>query len=447
MKFEVTELIRKKRRGENLSEAELQFLLTGYLQGQIQDYHLSAFMMAVCFQGMSKSEMHSWATLMWRSGITFPRQPRRDFWIDKHSSGGVGDKTSLILVPLVHVAAEKTLGSGAVKIPMISGRGLDFTGGTLDKLDSIPGFRSDISVEKALSLLQKNGFFMAGQTADLAPADRLLYALRDVTATVDCIPLAVSSIMSKKLAENLDGLVFDVKHGRGALMPDAVQARELALALTGVATAQGVRATAVLTSMQEPLGWKVGNQLEVEECADFLSGKPRERGLEEVTLKLAAEMLVLASGGKLNADQALLACHDQLENQAAYPTFVRMFEAQGGDWNAFCARRVILESRPKFSVGAPSSGFLARVDALAVAKLVRSLGGGRQHKEASINPDVGVILHKKVGDAVQKNDTVFDVVFSDARAAQEFQLRVEDFLEVSPSPSLPTEWITEVIHA
>jgi pyrimidine-nucleoside phosphorylase len=446
MKYHVTDIIRKKRAGESLSPAELRFLIEGYLNGSIKDYHLAAFLMAVCFQGMVPAEMREWARLMWHSGITFAREHRDDFWIDKHSTGGVGDKTSLILVPLVHCVAERVLGSGKVRIPMISGRGLDFSGGTLDKLDSIPGFSSQLPIDRALAQLRQYGFFMMGQTADLAPADRLLYALRDVTGTTDCLPLIVSSILSKKFAENLDGLVIDVKFGAGAFMSTLEQGRTLARALTETAQAEGVRATAVLTPMHEPLGWKVGNQLEVEECADFISGTEREAGLLEVTLTLAAEMLALASRGALTADQARAECEKELQGKQVYSAFVRMFELQGGRWDAFEKRRKILENRPRYSVMAPQGGVLSRLDALAIAKLVRSMGGGRQSKESGIDFDVGVIVHKKVGDTVRSGETVFDMVLSTERTVDVGPVLATDFISVQPTAARP-RWIEEVIRA
>lgn len=446
MKYQVTDIIRRKRAGQSLAPAELSFLIQGYLDGSIKDYHLAAFLMAVCFQGMETSEMREWARLMWHSGITFPREHRRDFWVDKHSTGGVGDKTSLLLVPLVHCVGERVLGPGQVRIPMISGRGLDFSGGTLDKLDSIPGFSSQLPIERAMAQLQETGFFMMGQTADLAPADRLLYSLRDVTGTTDCVPLIVSSILSKKFAENLDGLVFDVKFGGGAFMSTLEQGRALARALTETATAEGVRATAVLTPMNEPLGWKVGNQLEVEECADFLSGSAREPGLQEVTLVLASEMLALASRGKLSVEKARQECEKELQGKAVYSTFVQMFEVQGGRWDAFESRRKVLESRPRCSVVAPSAGTLSRLDALAIAKLVRSMGGGRQSKESGIDFDVGVIVHKKVGDPVAVGETVFEMVLSTDRTMDVPPVVAADFISVEPTAA-PARWIEEVIRA
>lgn len=447
MSFQVTELIKKKRAGERLSEAELSFLIDGYLAGSIRDYHMAAWLMAVFFRGMETEETRTLARLMWKSGITLPRASRNDFWIDKHSTGGVGDKTSLLLVPIVTAVAEKAFGKGAVKIPMISGRGLDFTGGTLDKLESVPGFSSNLPLPDALGLLQENGYFMMGQTADLAPADRLLYALRDVTGTVECLPLIVSSILSKKLAENLDGLVFDVKFGSGAFMPERTRARELAIALFETAQGEGVRATAFLTNMDRPLGSKVGHQLEVEECADFLRGGHREAGLSEVTLALAAEMLALASRGRWSFGEARNACEDVLRGPRPAEIFEQLFTVQGGDWKAFEARRRELQSRPRVPLKAPKDGYVHRLDARAVGQRVRAMGGGRQSKEASIDLDVGAVIHRTVGDAVKKGDTVLEWVYTEASPARDVPISDEDVLRVEAEAISAPRWIEEVMRA
>ena len=434
------EIIRKKRDGGCLTEKELRFLLDGFLAGSIHDYQMSAWMMAVFFRGLNPDETRTWARLMWKSGVTFPRTHRNDFWVDKHSTGGVGDKTSLLLVPLVHCVAERVLGPGQVRIPMVSGRGLDFSGGTLDKLDSVAGFSSALTIERAMERLAQNGFFMMGQTEDLAPADRLLYALRDVTGTTDCIALIVSSILSKKLAENLDALVFDVKFGLGAFMPTIEKGRELARALIGVAQAEGVQARAVLTPMHEPLGWNVGNALEVDECADFLSGK-QERGLKEVTLTLASEMLVLAARGKISVARAWEECEQELKAGSARKVFEKMFTNQGGDWGAFERDRARREGLPRLEVRAQKSGFVSRVDALAIAKLVRSLGGGRMTKTSKIQPDVGVVVRKKIGDRVTLGETVFDVVGSRELTNQD----QAQFFSVDEQAVPPTRWCEEVV--
>ncbi len=446
MKLHPSEIIKKKRGGEALSEAELSFLLDGFLQGQIKDYQIAAFLMAVYFQGMTSEETGIWARLMWRSGVSLPRKDSGEFWVDKHSTGGVGDKTSFLLVPLVHNVCRRLFGDGQVRIPMISGRGLDFTGGTLDKLEAVPGFTSDLEMETAMGLLDRNGFFMMGQTADLAPADRLLYALRDVTATVECVPLIVSSILSKKLAESLDGIVLDVKFGSGAFMPEFSRAQTLAHALTRVAREEKVASVALLTRMDEPLGFKVGHQLEIEECADFLAGEAREPGLQEVTLALAGQMVCLASRGKLSPEQGRAECEQELEKREVLTTFIQMFESQGGRWKEFKAQRYALGGRPRVSLISKHSGYLAKLDARSVGRLVRNLGGGRLTKESGIDLNVGVEIRRKVGDKVQAGESLLDVVLSEPHP-QVATLLSQVMYEVQPAAVMRPRWVEEVIDA
>jgi pyrimidine-nucleoside phosphorylase len=447
MDLQITQLIRIKQSGKAHTRAEIEALIRGYLSGAVHDYHMAAWLMAVFFQGMDAEETQFLVESMWHSGATLPRSDRNDFWVDKHSTGGVGDKTSLILVPLVTAVSQKMGGPGKLKIPMISGRGLDFTGGTLDKLESVPGFSSNVALTEALPLLEKNGFFMLGQTQELAPADRLLYALRDVTSTVECKPLIVSSILAKKLAENLDGLVLDVKFGSGAFMKDLAAAKQLGLALAQTAVRAGVKAVSVLTRMDEPLGWKVGHQLEVEECADYLRGESREPGLHSVTLELAAQMLVLWSRGKLALTDAKHACESVLGTSEPFRLFVQMFESQGGRWAEFEANREKLKKRRRVPVRASSQGYLAKVDSLAIARLVRALGGGRQSKETLVDLEVGVEMVKKVGDAVEKGEIVYEVILSDRSTWEGFQAPGEDGLKIEAKKGAKADWVAEVVCA
>jgi pyrimidine-nucleoside phosphorylase/thymidine phosphorylase len=441
------ELIRHKRDGGTHSTQELEALLGGYLRGDIADYQLAAWLMAVYFRGLSPEETGEWTRLMWQSGATFPRAHRRDFWIDKHSTGGVGDKTSLILVPWVHAVCRRLFGE-SVKIPMVSGRGLGHSGGTLDKLESVPGFSPDLPMERAVQLLAEQGFVMMGQTQDIAPADRRLYALRDVTATVECVPLIVSSILSKKLAENLDGLILDVKVGAGAFMKTPAEARRLADALIAVAASHGVKVTAVLTRMEEPLGLCVGNQLEVEECADFLSGERRDSGLDEVCTALAVQMVATASRGTLSPSAALEACRRELDTGEPQAIFRQMLEAQGGRWADFLRLRQDRPGLRVFEARAPRSGKLAAIDALAIGRLVHALGGGRSRKEDAIDYGVGVIFEKKCGDMVCGGDRIARVFYRRddqvARIEHEWQaaVRVDPTASGGDRPS----WILEVLH-
>ena len=309
----VTELIETKRDGKELYPKMIEKLVGDFVAGNIKDYHMAAWLMAVYLRGLSTSELVSLTSAMWKSGASLSRPHRLDYWVDKHSTGGVGDKTSLILVPWVISTARRIFGRGSLRIPMISGRGLGHSGGTLDKLDSVPGFRSQISLENATELLENNDYFMIGQTETLVPADRLLYALRDVTATVDCPPLIVASILSKKLAENLDGLVIDVKFGSGAFMRTYAEGKSLAKRLLEIANHWHLDSVALLTRMNEPLGYKVGNFIEMEECVDFLAGSVREEGLFEVTLNLAKWMLHLGSRKKISLELAEEELRQELE--------------------------------------------------------------------------------------------------------------------------------------
>ena len=435
------EILRAKRDGKVLTSDQMRFLIEGFTSAKIPDYQMSAFLMAVFQRGMTAEETRTWTRLMWKSGVTLARPERQGFWIDKHSTGGVGDKTSLILVPLVHVAATNLWGADRVRIPMVSGRGLDFSGGTLDKLESVPGFSPSLEIDRALELLEAQGFFMMGQTKDLAPADRLIYALRDVTATVECLPLIVSSILSKKLAENLDGLVLDVKFGQGAFMQTAAEAKRLAQALVETASAEGVRTTAVLTSMQEPLGWAAGHEVEVAECAQYFRGE-REPGLHEVVLRLASEMLVLAAPERLPLPQATQACEAALASDAPLRVFKKLFESQGGNWNGF--EKLQDQPLPRHAIRAPASGTVAGVDARGVGMLLRELGGGRQSKDSVLDPRVGVLTRAKIGARVEAGDTLLEIVAREPRP--EVLRMAESCVKVQAESCAPTRWIEEVLY-
>jgi pyrimidine-nucleoside phosphorylase len=446
MAFHVTDLIKKKRSGQSHSEDELRFLIDGYLANSIRDYHMAAWLMAVFFRGMAFEEMRVWARLMWQSGVSVARPVRSGFWVDKHSTGGVGDKTSLLLVPIVKAVSEKVWGKNAISIPMISGRGLGFSGGTLDKLDSVPGFSSDLSIEAAEKLMQTQGFFMLGQTKDLAPVDRLLYALRDVTATVECVPLIVSSILSKKFAENLDGLVFDVKLGAGAFMGNLGEARHLAQSLVAVAKSEGLHSVGVLSAMDEPLGWKVGNQLEVEECVDYLSGSRREAGLHEVTMELASQMLALGARGKLSVPECREQCESILQSDLPMKLFSQLFESQGGSVQQFQKRREALAKRPRVPVVAEGSGYLEWLDAQHIGRLVHALGGGRETKESSIDADVGVEIFKKIGDPVSEGEKIYEIVLSSDDARERIPNRGDGGIKISRTAIESTRWIKEIVR-
>jgi pyrimidine-nucleoside phosphorylase len=376
------ELIRRKRDGKKLSEAEIQYLISAYTKGTISDYQMSAFLMAVYFKGMDLEETTHLTQAMMHSGEMLDLRDIRLPKVDKHSTGGVGDKVSLVLAPL--------LASCGVCVPMISGRGLGHTGGTLDKLESIPGFRTDLSIHEFKGQLEEIGVAMIGQTAQIAPADKKIYALRDVTATVDSIPLIAASIMSKKLAEDLDGLVLDVKFGNGAFMRDGKRAQELAQTMIQIGKRSGVHTIAMLTSMGDPLGMYVGNSLEVIEAIEALKGHgPGD--LMEVTYALGEQMLKVAKirGGRNLLEQKIL-------NRGALERFKQMIKRQDGDSRVVDDYKHLPVSKKSVAVLAPNTGYIHAIDTFELGMLLVELGGGRLKKEDTIDPSCGFkdLLHR-----------------------------------------------------
>ena len=383
-------LIEKKRDGGNLSADEISAVIAGYVRGDVPDYQMAALAMAVFFRGMNADETTALTMGMRDSGEVFEWPVGTPLKVDKHSTGGVGDKVSLILAPL--------LACEGVWVPMISGRGLGFSGGTLDKLESIPGFRVDLVWPEMLAQLERVGCFIAGQTANFCPADKKLYALRDVTGTVASLPLIVASIMSKKLAESLDRLVLDVKFGRGAFMPHREDAQKLADAMVAVGRGAGVETCALLNPMDEPLGRMVGNALEVAECVEVLQGGgPRD--LIELTLELAGK-LVPATKDHLRA---------RLQDGSAWGKFIAMVEAQGGDASALSRMSEIHRAPVVTEVAAPRAGSLTRLDALEIGRLCGELGAGRGKADDKIDFAVGVECLHKQGDKVSAGDPVLRI--------------------------------------
>ena len=388
------EIIQAKRDGRALSAAELRFLVEGYTRGDVPDYQMAAFCMAVFFRGMDEAETAELAGAMLRSGTVLDLSDIPGAKVDKHSTGGVGDKVSLALAPIAAACG--------VVVPMVSGRGLGHTGGTLDKLEAIPGFRVDLPVERFREVLAATGVCLIGQTAEIAPADRKLYALRDVTATVESIPLIAGSIMSKKLAEGIDALVLDVKVGSGAFMKRAEDAERLALALAGIGRAMGKRVTALLTAMDEPLGFAVGNALEVAEAVALLRDEgPRD--LREVTFALAGEMLLLG-GVADDAADALARVRAAVGDGRAFLKLCELVEAQGGDPDALADPRLLPRAARTREVPAPASGLVQAVDAEAIGHAAMALGAGRARVEDRVDPAAGLVVRKKVGDPVERGE-------------------------------------------
>lgn len=388
--------IMKKRDGGELSREEIAMIVNGYVSGEVPEYQVSAWLMAVFFQGMSARETADLTDLMLRSGSTMDLSGIAGPFVDKHSTGGVGDKVSLILAPIAAACG--------VKVPMMSGRALGHTGGTLDKLESIPGYTTRLDQKQFREYLERDGFAMTGQTDAIVPADKKLYSLRDVTATVESVPLITASILSKKVAEGADALVFDVKSGPGAFMKTVEDAERLATSLVNTGKAMGKRIVGVITDMTEPLGAKVGNFLEVEESIDCLKGKgPAD--LMEVTYRLTAWMLV-AAGIAPDVDAALVLCKDAVTSGKAYELFIRNIKTQGGDAEKMLTLYGTYRSRHLRELKAPSAGFIQSIDAFKIGLAGVYLGVGRNKTSDPVAPDVGFIFERKKGAKVQKGDVI-----------------------------------------
>ncbi|MBM4021383.1 MAG: thymidine phosphorylase [Planctomycetes bacterium] len=394
------DLIRRKRDGGPLTADEIQFLVAGLTDGSVPAYQWAALAMAIVWRGMAPTETAALVEAMLHSGSVVDLGDIPGPKVDKHSTGGVGDKTSLILAPVAAACG--------VTVPMVSGRGLGHTGGTLDKLESIPGFRIDLDLAAYRRVARECGLVLAGQTAEITPADRLLYALRDATATVESIPLITASILSKKLAEGIDALVLDVKCGGGAFMTRLEDARDLAASMTSIAAALGTPVTALVTTMDTPLGRTVGNALEVREAIDCLCGEgPAD--LMEVSLELAAEMLVL--GGVVDSRPAAVdRCRGVIADGSALERFGRVVAAQGGDPRVCDDPAAVLPRAARVeTVRAERSGWLTRLDARSVGQASMLLGAGRTTVEAVIDPTAGLVLEKMVGDRVEASDVLAEL--------------------------------------
>jgi pyrimidine-nucleoside phosphorylase len=399
------ELIRKKRDGHELSRAEIEAIVSGYTSNQFPDYQVSSFLMAALLRGLSRAETAALTEAMLNSGdvLSFEELPAPK--VDKHSTGGVGDKTSLILSPLVAAAG--------LYVPMISGRGLGHTGGTLDKLEAIPGFSVNLSLAEFRATLAKIGCAMIGQTAEIAPADKKLYSLRDVTGTVESPYLICASIMSKKMAEGIDALVLDVKTGSGAFMKDPRDAEFLAGLMVETGLRMGKRVVALLTDMDQPLGRYIGNALEVEECIRIMRGETKgSEDLVELTIDLAAWMLHLGDKSA-DVDSGRKLARELLANGSALAKFRELVAIQGGN-PAICDDLALLpQAAHTAEITADEAGFVTGIqcERMGFASLV--LGGGRLRKEDTIDPAVGIVLNKKVGDAVAKGESLCTVYYSD----------------------------------
>ncbi len=396
------EIIARKRDGHELRDEEIAFFIRGVTDGTIPDYQIAALLMAIYLRGMTDRETVALTREMMHSGEVLDLSDIPGPKVDKHSTGGVGDKISLPLAPLV--------ASLGVVVPMISGRALGHTGGTLDKLESIPGYRTDLSVSEFKEALRTVGVAIIGQTGELAPADRRLYALRDATATVSSIPLITSSILSKKLAEGIDGLVLDVKTGSGAFMRRYEDARSLARSMVAITQGVGKKVVALITNMDQPLGWAVGNALEVVEAVEILQSRGPE-DTTELTKTLAVEMLLLAGRARTPED-ARQQVDQALASGRAYAKWQEMVRHQGGDPEAVLQPEFI-RTRFQEPVAAPESGYLAAYDTYALGMAATVLGAGRLTKEDRIDPAVGLRVFKKVGDRVEQGEPLLEIRAND----------------------------------
>ena len=422
------DVIRKKRDGKNLSREEIGFFIDGVTSGKVADYQISALLMAIYLNGMSDEEQQALTEAMLNSGniLDFSDIPKPK--ADKHSTGGVGDKTSLIIAPLVAACG--------VCVPMISGRGLGHTGGTLDKLESIPGYRVDLSTSQFRKTLEDVGYAMAGQTAELAPADKKMYALRDATSTVEAIPLIVASIISKKGAAGLEAMVIDVKVGNGAFMREEAGAKALAHALVTTGNSCGIKTRALLTDMNQPLGRAVGNSVEVEECINLLRGDVSNgaKPVLDLSIELSAHMLLLA-----NVEQSLEAArvrvHKALDSGAALECLRKNVVAQGGDPRVCDAPQDVLPLvKDSLTVKSRRSGYIKSIDTTEIGHTIAAIGGGRVRIEDIIDPTVGFITEHKIGDHLNEGEAIGVVYCADNAKAEEAVQRIQEAYELAEEP-------------
>jgi len=431
------DLIQKKRDGKTLAESEINFFIHAYLSGEIADYQMSALLMAIYFQGMNFDETVTLTRIMRDSGEIVDFSPLPGIKVDKHSTGGVGDKVSLILAPLVAAAG--------VYVPMISGRSLGHTGGTLDKLESIPGFKTRLSLKRFKKQVEEIGACLIGQTEEICPADRRIYAMRDATATVQSMPLICSSILSKKLAEGINALVLDVKVGNGAIFEDAAAAEELAMHLIRAATAFNLKTVALLTDMSQPLGVAIGNWVEVCEAIDVLKGRGPE-DTKKVTLALGAIMLQLAGKASDLAD-GMKQLAALLENGAAWRKFLEIVQAQEGDITFLENRDKYPTPKHRLEVKAETDGYLTAINAREIGRLCMLLGAGRKTVADAVDYTAGMLLHKKIGDRVRAGEPLFTLQNSGPPPDENFKLAVRACFKIENQSVPPQKLLQKLFDA
>lgn len=426
----IVEIISRKRDGQPLSQTEIEWFIREYTNDNLPDYQAAALLMAICIRGMNADETAALTMAMAESGEQLDLSDITDYAVDKHSSGGVGDKTSLVVLPLVAAAG--------VYVAKMSGRGLGYTGGTLDKMEAIPGFRSDLTDSEFRRLAQKNGMVLAGQTRKLAPADGKLYALRDVTGTVPSIPLIASSIMSKKLAAGAQGIVLDVKVGSGAFMKDVDSARELARVMVEIGHHAGRNVIALLSDMNQPLGHAVGNALEVREAIDTLNGNGPKDFLEHC-LEIAAHMLRLAGRNAqwtdLNENRTYL--NTRLTDGSALEKFRQMVVAQGGDSSYIDEPQKLISASIIERIDSKQNGYVSMIEADKIAQAAFELGAGRERKGDPIDPAVGIMTNVKVGDQVKPGDAIAEIHANDQQHQQIARELLHEAIQINPNPVEP----------
>ena len=429
------DLIQRKRDGQELAPEEITALVEGFASGQIPDYQMSAFLMAVFFAGMTDKEVSALTDCLLRSGETVDLSSVPGVKVDKHSTGGVGDKTSLIAAPLA--------ASAGVVVPMVSGRALGHTGGTLDKLESIPGFRTDLSAEAVCQQLEKCGLCYMAQTAQVAPSDGKFYALRDATATLESIPLIASSIMSNKLGAGLDALILDVKVGSGAFMKKQVDARRLAQMMVGIGRRMDKRVQALITDMSQPLGYAVGNALEVMEASQTLQNVgPAD--LTRLSLELAARMIYVSKVTS-SLEEAREVAQGQLLDGSGYRKLKEVIEAQGGDPKVLDKFELLPNATGAREITSPRAGFVSAINAEDVGRAAAIIGAGRESKDDAIDPAVGVILEVKVGEKVEAGSVLCRLYYTGEGRLEEAAEVIEDAFRISSHPPEERELILEVV--
>lgn len=430
--FNAVSLIRKKRDGEALSNDEFSFLIDQYTDDKLPDYQMSAFLMAAFLNELNDTEAAALTQSMLHSGSILDLSDIPGKKVDKHSTGGVGDKLSLILAPIV--------ASYGVPVPMISGRGLGHTGGTLDKLESIPGFSVDINLDRYRQILSDHSMVMAGQTEEIAPADKKLYALRDVTATVESIPLIASSIMSKKLAEGIDALVLDVKFGSGAFMKDQEEALQLAETLVSIGEEFGKETIAYLTNMEQPLGYKIGNWLEVEESIDALQGNgPAD--VMEVTHLLAGTMIYLGDMAE-SVEDGVEKSKKAVENGQAWQKWLELADEQGGDCSYLQQPDTYDAAEYKKEIKAPEPGYIQAMDAYKIGMASLELGAGRKTKEDGVDHAAGIVLNRKTGAQVKKDETIATCFTNNNHTLSTAEELFTDAVDISPEQPAKLKMVT-----